>query len=293
MNTFKYPLLLLLFVLGIQVKAQDSKSMIALIESTYKQIPGTNFLVSECECTNDNYQLFLNANPVHKEKYQCDSSGWTFSKYFPNMVSFNEPMAKMYTVHPKYKTYPVVNITQDAAMAYCNWLTQVYNASPNRKFKKVEFRLPNNKEWETAAMGVPAPPHTKKVFPWDGLTLRDFRTHLYLANFVTIGDYNIKRDSTGKLVINSGTDYMGSDFGADGYMYSNPCKSAFQPNDFGLYNMAGNVAEYTNEIGLTKGGSFMSPAYYLMIKTSEKEFPNMQQGGAFIGFRPFMFVLEY
>ena len=56
--------------------------------------------------------------------------------------------------------------------------------------------------------------------------------------------------------------------------------------------MAGNVAEYTNEIGLTKGGSYMSPAYYLMVKTNEKEFPNMEKGGAFIGFRPFMFVVE-
>lgn len=293
MKLNKYLLLVFVFVFALQVFAQDSNSMVQLIESSYKQIPGTNFFASECECTNENYQLFLNANPVHKEKYKCDSNGWTFSKYFPNMVSFNEPMAKMYTIHPKYKTYPVVNITQEAAMVYCNWLTQVYNASPNRKFKKVEFRLPSNKEWETAAIGIPPSSNIKRVFPWDGLSLRDFKTHLYLANFVTIGDYNIKRDSTGNLVINTGKDYMGSDFGADGFMYSNPCAGAFPPNDFGLYNMAGNVAEYTNEIGLTKGGSYMSPGYYLMIRTNEKEFPNMEKGGAFIGFRPFMFVLEY
>lgn len=286
-------MLFLLFVFGIQVKAQDSKSMISLIESTYKQIPGTNYLVSECECTNENYELFLKANPDHQKKYHCDSSGWTFSNYLPNMVSMNEPLMKMYTVHPKYKTYPVVNISQDAAIAYCKWLTMVYNAEPSRRYKKVEFRLPNSKEWETAAFGVPAPDGFKKVFPWHGLSLRDFKKNCYLANFVTLGDYNIKRDSSGKFVVNTGSDYMGSDFGVDGYMYSNPCKGAFDPNDFGLYNMAGNVAEYTNEIGLTKGGSYMSPGYYLMVKTNEKEFPNMEQGGAFIGFRPFMFVVEY
>ena len=88
-------MLFLLFVLGIQVKAQDSKSMVALLESTYKHIPGTNYLVSECECTNENYELFLKANPVHREKYKCDSTGWTFSEYFPNSVSYNEPMALM------------------------------------------------------------------------------------------------------------------------------------------------------------------------------------------------------
>lgn len=292
MKSFKYPMLFLLFVLGIQVNAQDSKSMTSLIESTYKQIPGTNYLVSECECTNENYELFLKANPVHREKYKCDSTGWTFSQYFPNSVSYNEPMALMYTIHQKYKTYPVVNITQEAAISYCNWLTQVYNQTPNRKYKKVEFRLPSKKEWETAAIGNSSGPNIKKLFPWDGLTLKDFKNHCYLANFATMGDYNIKRDSAGKYVVNTGTDYMGSDLGADGYVYSNPCAGAFPPNDFGLFNMSGNVAEYTNETGLTKGGSYMSPGYYLMVKTNEKEFPNMEKGGAFIGFRPFMFVIE-
>jgi hypothetical protein len=56
--------------------------------------------------------------------------------------------------------------------------------------------------------------------------------------------------------------------------------------------MAGNVYEFTSDPKITKGGSYMSPGYYLRVKTNEPEFANMQKGGAFIGFRPFMYVLE-
>ena len=39
-------------------------------------------------------------------------------------LSFNDPYAKHYNHHEAFKSYPVVGVTQEAALAYCDYLTQ-------------------------------------------------------------------------------------------------------------------------------------------------------------------------
>ena len=55
--------------------------------------------------------------------------------------------------HPDDLGMPLHSISHEAALAYCNWISQVYNQSndSSRRFKKVKFRLPDHQEWKIAA----------------------------------------------------------------------------------------------------------------------------------------------
>ena len=54
-----------------------------------------------------------------------------------------------------FNKYPVINISYEAAVLYCDWLTQQYNQQEKRKYKQVRFRLPTVNEWQVAALGYP------------------------------------------------------------------------------------------------------------------------------------------
>lgn len=133
--------------------------------------------------------------------------------------SYNEPMTRQYFWHPKYDDYPVVGVNWKQAKAFCKWRTEWLNRFWEDIGQPIteEFRLPTEFEWEYAARGG----RDNNMYPWGGPYTRNSKG-CFLANFKP----------------NRG-DYMG-----DGGMY--PVRSdAYFPNDYGLYNMAGNVAEWT------------------------------------------------
>lgn len=61
---------------------------------------------------------------------------------------------------------------------------------------------------------------------------------------------------------------------------------AYTPNGYGLYNMAGNIAEMIAQPGIAKGGNWASPGYYLRIEAEEA----YSGPSAKVGFRVFMEV---
>jgi formylglycine-generating enzyme len=133
--------------------------------------------------------------------------------------SYNDPMARQYYNHVKYDDYPVVGVNWHQANAFANWRTIYKNTYWEAMGDPVteDFRLPTEYEWEYAARGG----RVGSPYPWGGPYTRNSKGCM-LANFKPLrGNY-----------------------GADGGIYPVRIDSYF-PNDYGLYNMAGNVAEWT------------------------------------------------
>lgn len=147
-----------------------------------------------------------------------EESCWT--KDFPN--STNSEYARLYFNHPGYDNYPVVGISWEQAQAFCAWRSQSFRQSLNLPEGVVleDFRLPTEAEWEYAARVG----DSNRKYPWSAADVASDK-HCYLGNFKPEkGDYT-----------------------SDGYLITSQVGS-FSPNDFGLYDMAGNVAEWTESI---------------------------------------------
>jgi gliding motility-associated lipoprotein GldK len=194
--------------------------------------------------------------------------------------SYNEPMHNDYFWHDAYSEYPVVGISWEQAKAFCNWRTKYKNddqKSRGRQFVN-RFRLPTEAEWEYAARGG----IESGTYPWGGpYVISD--TGCFMANFKP----------------------QRGDYAADAALYTVEAKS-YEPNDFNLYNMAGNVSEWTNSSydpsaydyvstmnpnggdqsntrKVIRGGSWKDISYYLQTGTRHWEFQDTSK--SYIGFR--------
>ncbi|MBN2807651.1 MAG: SUMF1/EgtB/PvdO family nonheme iron enzyme [Prolixibacteraceae bacterium] len=134
--------------------------------------------------------------------------------------SYNEPWTSKYFWHPGFDDYPLVGVSWDQANAFCQWRTKMQNEF----FAKVgdatvqDYRLPTESEWEYAARGG----LQNSMYPWGGYYSRN-----QLGNFMA--NYKPMR---GNYIEDGGLATM---------------KVAhYPPNDYGLYDMSGNVAEWTS-----------------------------------------------
>ncbi len=137
---------------------------------------------------------------------------------FPN--AHNETYMKNYFSSPAYNDYPVVGVTWEQAQAFCAWRTDFLLRGLGAQARYVQrYRLPSEIEWEYAARGTSGNP-----YPWEGDgTMND--KGCYFANFKPDrGNYT----EDGNLI----TSKVGI-YGA---------------NENGLFDMAGNVAEWTNTV---------------------------------------------
>ncbi|WP_298782230.1 gliding motility lipoprotein GldK [uncultured Polaribacter sp.] len=195
--------------------------------------------------------------------------------------SYNDPMHQDYFHHQSYGEYPVVGVTWGQANAFCNWRTKKKNDYLRAKRNSTsvpDFRLPTEAEWEYAARGG----LEFATYPWGtGGTTSD--RGCFLANFKPVrGDYAV-----------------------DGALYTMEAKS-FNANDYGLYNMAGNVSEWTNTAynlssyymastmnpnvedrknkrKIIRGGSWKDVAYFLEVGSRDYEYADTAR--SYIGFR--------
>ncbi len=221
----------------------------------------------------------------------------TFSIYPDTLVwardftySFNDPMTSVYFWHPKYDDYPVVGVNWNQARAFCNWRTEHINnfyrsLDPNEP-TVTDFRLPTEYEFEYAARGG----RDGNPYPWGGPYVRNTKG-CFLANF---------KPGRGNYI-------------DDGGIYTVKVNAYF-PNDYGLYCMSGNLAEWTstsfaesgqyivNDLSpeyrtmakyeeddtykrkMTRGGSWKDIAYYIQNGT-RSQYEYQDSAKAFVGFR--------
>lgn len=145
--------------------------------------------------------------------------------------AYNEPYMRMYLTHPGYNDYPVVGVSWEQATAFCVWRTNLFVESANLPagYTIEPFRLPTEGEWEYAARAG----KNENKYPWATNDLES--KGCFLGNFKP-GQGNYTKD--GHLI----TSRVGS----------------FSPNEFGLYDMAGNVAEWTSTSYSESGPSQMN-----------------------------------
>lgn len=194
--------------------------------------------------------------------------------------SYNEPMHNDYFWHSAYDDYPVVGVSWKQAQAFCQWRTLKHNGYQKSKGKQPvnAYRLPSEAEWEYAARGG----LQGGTYPWGGPYAKNDRG-CFMANFKPLrGDY-----------------------AADQALYTVEA-DAYDPNDFNLYNMAGNVSEWVNgsydpgsyeymstinpnvndsnnERKVVRGGSWKDVAYFLQVSSRDYEYADSAR--SYIGFR--------
>jgi formylglycine-generating enzyme len=201
--------------------------------------------------------------------------------------AYNEPIAQQYNWFKAFDEYPVVGVNWKQVQAFNHWRTvswRNYRYS-KKQYTESEFRLPTEAEWEWAARGG----RQQSPYPWGGPYIVN-KKGCYMANFKpNRGNYS-----------------------ADGGLYTVKA-TAYNTNDYGLYNMSGNVSEWTqtpystNAYGTTadmspdvklrvsdsdplyykrkvvRGGSWKDVQYYLEVSTRDYEF--MDTAKSYIGFR--------
>ncbi len=155
--------------------------------------------------------------------------------------AYNDPFTRVYFSHPAYHNYPVIGVSWQQANAYCHWKTERLkeNWAKNKIKnipKKIKYRLPTEIEWEYSAYGYNLQSlkeniDNKRIYPWVGFSLLD-KNGKYLANFGNIKDQNM-----------IGIKY----YGEDGGDYTTQVK-LYPSNPNKIYDMAGNVAEWTSDI---------------------------------------------
>lgn len=229
-----------------------------------KNTPMNSYWISKYEVTNNEYNDFLNYLQKEGMTERFEICKVHNEKWSTMLEKKNEPYVQYYSTHEAYGSYPVLNISHEAAALYCEWLTE------NQEDKNHIFRLPTKDEWIYAATGG----LVQANYSWGGL-LRNKKGEL-MCNFKYIGDEFIHSDSENNLSIIS--EYKKND-----NFSSIPAPvDSYLPNKYGLYNTCGNVAEMINEKGIAMGGSWNCPGYDVRI-TSELKY---NEPNPFVGFRP-------
>lgn len=201
--------------------------------------------------------------------------------------SMNEDFSRQYFTSSAYDNYPVVGISWLQAKAFCVWRSLYLNSYLESIDYQMmnDYRLPTEAEWEFAARGG----ISGQSYPWGGPYVRN-PNGCFLANYEPLkGAYD-------------------DDGGVKSLMVGH-----YAPNDYGLYDMSGNVSEWcldtynestyivANALSpyynysannndpkakkrkVIRGGSWKDQKYFIQVQTRSYEYQDTSK--SYIGFR--------
>jgi formylglycine-generating enzyme len=322
------------------------EDVLGLHDNVERTVSVQSFYMDETEIANVHYLEYLYA--VQKDSTQdFYESALPDTTVWKNDLAFNDPYVEQYLRFPGFRMYPVVGVSWKQSNDFCAWRTAAVNKEMAGGDKPVKlsrseakkaaasgtrtntparltiesgrilpsYRLATEAEWEYAAKAMIGTQQedenqgNQRIYPWDGPSLRQSTGKgqgSMLANFKRgRGDYaGIAGKSNDGAIITT-----------EVYKYA--------PNDFGLYQMAGNVNEWVldlyrplsfqdfndlnpvrrndvldkqssydkknnnslidNKVRVYKGGSWADVAYWLAPGT--RRYLNEDSSTATIGFR--------
>ena len=188
----------------------DSRNLIFVYET--QDIPEASRKINRPQGKKDR-SVYINTKEIN---IYPDTLVWSHDYAY----SYNDPWTRNYFHHPAFDEYPVVGVNWHQAVAFSKWRTKILDEYLMDRDEPLndEFRLPTESEWEYAARGG----LDLSPYPWGGpYTTND--QGCFLANFKPRrGNYT-----------------------ADGGIRTVKVAS-YNPNNYGLYDMAGNVSEWTD-----------------------------------------------
>jgi formylglycine-generating enzyme required for sulfatase activity len=173
-----------------------------------------DFALGQHEVTVDEFRQFINATSYRTEAEKGEGC-WVWTG-----EQFDLDATKHWQ-HPGFSQddrHPVVCVSWNDAQAYVEWLSRETG---------LKYRLPTEAEWEYAARAGTTTARFWGDDPDQACRYASVRDSQYWTDYV----HNCR----------------------DGYHYTAPVGS-FQPNDFGLYDMLGNVWEWTCSVDDEKYG---------------------------------------
>lgn len=189
------------------------------------------FYMGAHEVTLGQFLQYYNADKLsHKTDAEKDGKGgWGYDgskteqkpEYLPWNTGWNKPV-------DQYMNHPVVNVSWNDAVSFCEWLTLKERRSGKIGLDQ-EYTLPSEAQWEYACRGG-----SKLSRPFsfgnDGQQLLRYG--------------NVKDEEYAKKFTNPYGDPI---TGNDGYVFTSPVGS-FESNGFGLFDMHGNVWEWCQDV---------------------------------------------
>jgi formylglycine-generating enzyme required for sulfatase activity len=257
-KTLFIPILLAIVALGLATSSLSQET----VDSQgirFRLIPGGTFLLGSPADEPGRYADEAGPHRVSLKPFYISVTEITNAQYARFLQATNYH-APLYWEDKNLNApnQPVVGVTWFDAVAFCRWLTKVTGLT---------HQLPTEDQWEAAARGD----LVGRPYPW-GDQAPD-AGGVYRANFRTPSP------------------------GAAGFQFTAPVGS-FAANGYGLFDLAGNVAEWCHDryvplrrggpfkpgvLRLLKGGSFLSGPRDLRSAARQSAPPQYADG--YIGFR--------